>query len=110
MLFFKLGSGTEILIHDGVNEEHSLWGICDWIHNSPEATGLARIEFLDFRLIIRFDESVGYETAIRRASHAWHRYLSDYFGSGEFAAAIGIHGLPLEVPDWLEFVREPATA
>ena len=97
MLFFKLNGGPEILIHDGVDEAHSLWGICDWICNSPEAVGLTRIEQIPGRLILRFDESVDYEIAIRRASHAWEHYLSNYFDSGEFVAAIGNHGFPLEV-------------
>jgi len=108
MLFFKLTDGPEILIHDGVDESHSLWGISHWIYNSPEVAGLVRIERSLCRLIIRFDESVEYETAIRRASHAWRHYLSDYFGSDEFAAAIGIQGLPLEVPDSSGFVNEIA--
>lgn len=111
MLFFKLGSGTEILIHDRANEEHCLWGIFNWLFDYPAADGLERIEFSqDFRLILRFDESVEYETAIRRASHAWQHYLLDYFDGRELAVVIGDQGLPLEVPDWSVFVDERATA
>ncbi len=105
MLLVKLTNGPEILIGDGIDEANCLYGIGFYLDRfSVAANILLRITFFRDRVVIQFKDSISPETAVRRAAHAWDNYLSErLFHQKECVAAVGINGLPLEVPPYADY-------